>query len=91
MTERYLKEQLGAHEISERHKGYTSWPETNLDHIGFNHGNIRDRVGVEAVAAMRNNACDGGPDDVQPPEQREPLHAQSLQHGRGARGPAGNL
>jgi len=60
MAEKYFKEQPSSEEISEKLKGYTSWLEINLDHIGFNLRNIRDRVGVEVMAVVKNNAYGHG-------------------------------
>jgi len=60
MAERYFKEQPKPDEIKEKLKGYTSWLEINLDHIGFNLRNIRDRVGVEVMAVVKNNAYGHG-------------------------------
>ncbi|MFH2111401.1 MAG: alanine racemase [Candidatus Bathyarchaeota archaeon] len=60
MAERYFKDQPNAEEISEKLRGYTSWLEINLDNIGFNLRNIRDRVGVEVTAVVKNNAYGHG-------------------------------
>lgn len=60
MAERYFKDQPSPEEISEKLKGYTSWLEINLDHVGFNLRNIRDRVGVEVMAVVKNNAYGHG-------------------------------
>ncbi|MCK4581983.1 alanine racemase, partial [Candidatus Bathyarchaeota archaeon] len=40
--------------------GYTSWLEINLDNIGFNLRNIRERVGVEVMPVVKNNAYGHG-------------------------------
>lgn len=60
MTERYFKDQPSAEEIYKKLRGYTSWLEINLDHIGFNLRNIRDRVGMEVMAVVKNNAYGHG-------------------------------
>jgi len=60
MAEKYFKDQPSPEEISEKLKGYTSWLEINLDNIGFNLRNIRNRVGVEVMAVVKNNAYGHG-------------------------------
>ncbi|HUV33823.1 MAG TPA: alanine racemase, partial [Candidatus Desulfaltia sp.] len=60
MTERYFKDQPSAEEINEKLRGFTSWLEINLDSVGFNLRNIRDRVGVEVMAVVKNNAYGHG-------------------------------
>ena len=60
MAERYFSEQPKPEEIKEKLRGYTSWLEINLDHIGFNLKNIGDRVGVEVMAVVKNNAYGHG-------------------------------
>lgn len=60
MAERYFKDQPSADEIGEKLRGYTSWLEINLDNVGFNLRNIRDHVGVEVMAVVKNNAYGHG-------------------------------
>jgi len=60
MAERYFLEQPSPREIREKTRGYTSWLEINLDNIGFNLRNIRERVGVEVMAVVKNNAYGHG-------------------------------
>ncbi len=60
MAERYFSDQPKPKEIKEKLRGYTSWLEINLDHIGFNLKNIGDRVGVEVMAVVKNNAYGHG-------------------------------
>jgi alanine racemase len=60
MAERYFRDQPSPDEIEEKLKGYTSWLEIDLDNVGFNLKNIRDRVGVEVMAVVKNNAYSHG-------------------------------
>ncbi|MCW4049014.1 MAG: alanine racemase [Candidatus Bathyarchaeota archaeon] len=60
MSERFFAGQPSPDEIIEKTLGYTSWLEINLDHIGYNLQNIRERVGVEVMPVVKNNAYGHG-------------------------------
>ena len=60
MSERFFAAQPSPEEIKRRMIGYTSWLEINLDNIGFNLRNIRERVGVEVMPVVKNNAYGHG-------------------------------
>ncbi|MBN2336002.1 alanine racemase [Candidatus Bathyarchaeota archaeon] len=60
MSERFFASQPSPDEIRDKMSGYTSWLEINLDHIGFNLRNIRERVGVEVMPVVKNNAYGHG-------------------------------
>jgi len=60
MSERFFAAQPSPEEIRRRMMGYTSWLEINLDNIGFNLRNIRERVGVEVMPVVKNNAYGHG-------------------------------
>ena len=60
MSERFFAAQPSPEEIKRRMMGYTSWLEINLDNVGFNLCNIRERVGVEVMPVVKNNAYGHG-------------------------------
>ena len=60
MAERYFNGQPSVDEINARVEGFSSWFEINLDNIGVNLRNIRNRVGVEVMAVVKNNAYGHG-------------------------------
>ena len=60
MSERFFASQPTPEEIREKTLGYTSWLEINLDHIGYNLRKIRERVGVEVMPVIKNNAYGHG-------------------------------
>jgi len=59
MTE-YFANQATPSEIQEKIEGYTSWLEIDLDNITHNLSKIRERVGVEVMAVVKNNAYGHG-------------------------------
>ena len=60
MSETFFAAQPSPEEIKRRMMGYTSWLEINLDNIGFSLRNIRERVGVEVMPVVKNNAYGHG-------------------------------
>ena len=60
MSERFFAAQPKPEELRRRMMGYTSWLKINLDNIGFNLRNIRERVGVEVMPVVKNNAYGHG-------------------------------
>lgn len=56
----YFADQPSPSEIHDRMKGYASWFEIDLDSLGHNLKEIRDRVGVEVMPVVKNNAYGHG-------------------------------
>ena len=56
----YFEQQPNPDEIREKMKSFSSWFEVNLDNIGYNLNGIRQRVGVEVMAVVKNNAYGHG-------------------------------
>jgi alanine racemase len=60
MSEVFFQSQHAAADIRRRIDGFTSWLEIDLDCLGFNLHNIRQRVGVEIMPVVKNNAYGHG-------------------------------
>ena len=56
----WFRSQPSADEITRRLAGYSSWIELDLDHLGFNLARIRERVGVEVMPVVKNDAYGHG-------------------------------
>ena len=56
----FFDQQPSADEIRARMAGYPSWLELDLDHLRFNLEQIRDRVGVDVMPVVKNNAYGHG-------------------------------
>ena len=52
--------QPAASEISRKIEEFSSWIEIDLDHLGFNLARIRERVGVEVMPVVKNDAYGHG-------------------------------
>ena len=59
-THPWFRSQPDAAEINRRLAGYSSWIELDLDHLGFNLAGIRERVGVEVMPVVKNDAYGHG-------------------------------
>jgi alanine racemase len=60
MSERFFEKQPTPAEIRTQMEGFPSWFEINLDHIEHNLKKIRERVGVEVMPVVKNNAYGHG-------------------------------
>jgi alanine racemase len=60
MAEAYFGSQPSSGEIKERVKGYASWLEINLNRLGFNLEQVRNRTGVEVIPCVKTNAYGHG-------------------------------
>ena len=56
----WFRSQPGAAEITRRLAGHSSWIELDLDHLSFNLARIRERVGVEVMPVVKNDAYGHG-------------------------------
>ena len=56
----YFADQPSPSEICEKMEGYPSWFEIDLDSLGHNLEEIRNRVGVEVMPVVKNNAYGHG-------------------------------
>ena len=60
MSDDSFADQSSPSEIKERMKGYSSWLEIDLDHLGHNLDEIKNHVGVTVMAVVKNNAYGHG-------------------------------
>jgi len=60
MAEAYFGSQPSSGEIEERVKGYASWLEIDLNRLGFNLEQVRNRTGVEVIPCVKTNAYGHG-------------------------------
>lgn len=60
MSNDYFAAQPSPSEIKEKMKGYSSWLEIDLDHLGHNLDQISGHVGVTVMAVVKNNAYGHG-------------------------------
>ncbi len=60
MSNDYFAAQPSPSEIKEKMKGYSSWLEIDLDHLGHNLEQINGHVGVAVMAVVKNNAYGHG-------------------------------
>ncbi len=60
MTDPFYGSQPSSAEIEEKIEGYPSWFDVDLDIIEFNLNQIRQRVGVEVIPCVKNNAYGHG-------------------------------
>jgi alanine racemase len=60
MAEAYFGSQPSSGEIKERVKGYASWLEINLNRLGFNLEQVRNRTGAEVIPCVKTNAYGHG-------------------------------
>ena len=56
----WFRTQPSAAEITRRLGEFSSWIELDLDHLGFNLSRIRERVGVEVMPVVKNDAYGHG-------------------------------
>ena len=56
----WFRSQPSAAEITRRLSQYSSWIELDLDHLSFNLARIRERVGVEVMPVVKNDAYGHG-------------------------------
>jgi alanine racemase len=56
----WFRSQPNAAEITRRLGEYSSWIELDLDHLSFNLSRIRERVGVEVMPVVKNDAYGHG-------------------------------
>ena len=56
----WFRSQPSAEEITRRLGEYSSWIELDLDHLSFNLARIRERVGVEVMPVVKNDAYGHG-------------------------------
>ena len=59
-THPWFRSQPDAAEIRRRLAGHSSWIELDLDHLSFNLAGIRERVGVEVMPVVKNDAYGHG-------------------------------
>jgi len=60
MAEAYFGSQPSSGEIEERVKGYASWLEIDLNRLGFNLEQVRNRTEVEVIPCVKTNAYGHG-------------------------------
>ncbi|MBD3206264.1 alanine racemase [Candidatus Bathyarchaeota archaeon] len=60
MSEKFFDEQPKPSEIKRKMEGFTNWLEINLDNLEYNLKMIKERVGVEVMAVVKNNAYGHG-------------------------------
>ena len=56
----WFRSQPSAAEVARRLAGHSSWIELDLDHLSFNLARIRERVGVEVMPVVKNDAYGHG-------------------------------
>lgn len=56
----YFQQQPNPDEIREKMKSFSSWFEVDLDSLGYNLKGIQQKVGVEVMAVVKNNAYSHG-------------------------------